>query len=192
MKSSKEILHKYASDMMGVERHFLEVLGYQTADHRLKDYMEAKEIVVKIQQVLATHIQNLERYADGLDVKRSESKLKEAATKVTGMATGFYNLMRLEDSVMRNLRDDYTALHMAAISYTMLHATALAHHDTELSMISLENLKDLTGLAIEMSRVIPAVVIKELSFEGKAPDVTVIQQAIDNTQSAWRTSQSVK
>jgi ferritin-like metal-binding protein YciE len=188
MKENKKILHKYTSDMMGIERHLLEIVGYQKSDGRMRDYMEAIDIVARIQQTLQNHIRRLEKYVEGLDVDTSESTLKKAGTKVSGMATGFYNLMRQEDSVSRNLRDDYTALHMAAISYTMLHSLALSHHDADLAAISQENLQDITMMAIEMSRVIPAVLIKELSFEGKAPDVTVIEQAIENTQSAWRKS----
>jgi hypothetical protein len=186
MKENKKILHKYTSDMMGIERHLLEIVGYQKSDGRMRDYMEAIDIVGKIQQVLQTHIRALEKYVEDLDVDTSESTLKKAGTKVSGMATGFYNLMRQEDSVSRNLRDDYAALHMAAISYTMLHSLALSHHDNALADISENNLRDITTLAIEMSRVIPAVLIKELSFEGKAPDITVIEKAIENTQAAWR------
>ncbi|KJS33560.1 MAG: hypothetical protein VR64_02070 [Desulfatitalea sp. BRH_c12] len=186
MKNKVEILHKYTSDMVGIEKHFLEILGYQASDNRLKNYKEASDMVVRVQETLKMHIRMLDHYMESLDVGKAESSLKKAATKISGMATGFYNLMRQEDTVMRNLRDDYVAMHMVVISYTMLYSTALAHHDDTLADIALKNMRDLTPLIFEMSRIIPAIVIKELSWEGKAPDVSVIEKAISDTQAAWR------
>ncbi len=186
MNEGNEILHKYANDMLGVEEHFLDVLNYQADDKRLRDYREADELVGRMRETLRRHVHLLERVIEQLGVSSSESSLKKAATKVSGMATGFYNLMRQEDSVMRNFRDNYTALNMAVVGYTMLHSAALAQHNGELAELALKHMKELVPLVIETSRVIPAIVIKELSVEGKAIDTMVIQQAIDNTQQAWR------
>lgn len=186
MKDRNEILHKYTSDMLGIENHFLDVLNYQVSDTRIKDYKEAHVLVIQIQDTIKEHVRVLERYIEKLGVESSKATtFKKAATKVTGVTTGLYNLMRREDSVMRNLRDDYTALNMAAISYTMLHSTALALDDGELAALSLKNLKELTPLVVELSRAIPAVVIEELSVEGKALDTMAIARAIENTQQAW-------
>ena len=59
----------------------------------------------------------------------------------------------------------------------------MRQEDAELAV---KHMKKLVPLVIETSRVIPAIVIKELSVEGKAIDTMVIQQAIDSTQQAWR------
>lgn len=185
MKERNVILHKYASDMLGVEKHFSDVLDYQVSDARLKDYKEAHVLVVRIKDTLREHIQLLTRYIERLGIETSKTTIKKAATKVSGMTTGIYNLMRREASVMRNLRDDFTALNMAVINYTILHTTALALDDGELASLSLKNMKELTPLIIELSKAIPAVVIEELRVEGKALDTMVIKQAIDNTQQAW-------
>jgi len=185
MKDRNVILHKYASDMLGIEKHFLDVLRYQVSDTRIKDYKEAHALVIRIQDMLKDHLRLLESYIEKLGVETTTTTLKKAATKVTGVTAGLYNLMRREDSVTRNMRDNYTALNMTAISYTMLHSTALALDDGELAGLTLKNLKELTPLVVETSRAIPAVVIEELSVEGKALDTMVIQKAIENTQEAW-------
>jgi hypothetical protein len=185
MKESREVLHKYATDMLGVEKHFADILDWQVSDTRLKEYSDADALVRKIRETLRGHIDMLERYIGSLGVSETESTIKKAITKISGMTTGFYNLMRQEDSVMRNMRDNYTALNMTAISYTMLHTTALAHHDGELAEIALQHLKQITPLVVDVSRIIPQLVVKELHAQDKALDISVAHEAISNTQRAW-------
>jgi hypothetical protein len=185
MKESKVVLHKYATDMLGVEKHFSEILDWQVSDTRLKEYSDADALVRKIRETLRGHIDMLERYIGSLGASETESKFKKAITKISGMTTGFYNLMRQEDSVMRNMRDNYTALNMTAISYTMLHTTALAHRDSELASIALQHLKQITPLVVEVSRIIPQLVVHELHAQDKALDTSVAHEAISNTQRAW-------
>ncbi len=185
MKESKAVLHQYASDMLGVERHFAEILDWQVSDTRLKEYAEAHAFVRRVRETLRTHIDLLERYIGSLGAPAPTSTIKKAITKISGLTTGFYSLMRQEDSVMRNMRDNYTALNMAAISYTMLHTTALAHHDRELTDITLKHLKEITPLVVEASRIIPALVVRELHAQEKALDTEVVHEAINNTQQAW-------
>jgi len=185
MKDSKAVLHQYATDMLGVEKHFAEILDWQVSDTRLKEYSEADALVRRIRDTLRGHIDLLERYIGSLGASSSTSTLKKAITKITGMTTGFYNLMRQEDSVMRNMRDNYTALNMAAISYTMLHTTALAHHERELADIAILHLKELTPLIVEVSRIIPQLVVHELHAQEKALDTEVVYEAVSNTQQAW-------
>jgi hypothetical protein len=171
--------------MVGVEKHFAEVLDWQVSDTRLKNYPEASSFVRRIREILRGHIDMLEKYVGSLGESGSTSTIKQAVTKISGLTTGFYNLMRQEDSVMRNMRDNYTALNMTAISYTMLHTTALAHHDIELADMTLRHLKDITPLVVEASRLIPELVVLELNAQEKALDTEVVHQAINNTQQAW-------
>ena len=188
MKESQAVLHQYATDMLGVEKHFAEVLDWQVSDTRLKDYEVALALVRKVRETLRRHIDLLERYV-GAQGGDSTSMLKQAVTKISGMTTGFYNLMRQEDSVMRNMRDNYTALSMTAISYTMLHTTALVHRDVELADMAIRHLKEVTPLVVEASRIIPQLVASELQAQDKALvtlDAEVVRRAIDNTQEAWR------
>jgi hypothetical protein len=177
MKESREVLHKYATDMLGVEKHFADILDWQVSDTRLKEYSDADALVRKIRETLRGHIDMLERYIGSLGVSETESTIKKAITKISGM--------RQEDSVMRNMRDNYTALNMTAISYTMLHTTALAHHDGELAEIALQHLKQITPLVVEVSRIIPQLVVEELHAQDKALDISVAHEAISNTQRAW-------
>ena len=87
--------------------------------------------------------------------------------------------------VSKGLRDDYVALSQIAISYTMLHSTALGMRDTALAQAAETNLNDITPLIVELSRVMPTIVVNELSADGLDVDTSVGSQATSNTQKAW-------
>ncbi len=184
MKEKNEILYEYVSDMLGVEKHTLEAIERQTRDERVKEYREAYELLMKIETSLTMHTIALERYLSTLD-GGPESLLKKAATTALGAVAGFYSKVRAEDPVSRNLRDDYTALSLAAISYTMLHTTGCALNEPQISEIALRHLNEITPFIASLSRLIPIVVAEELSKEGKLSYPSAAQEALTNTQRAW-------
>lgn len=184
MKEKKEILQDYASDMLGVEKHTLESIERQTRDDKIRTYREAYELLMQIETVLTGHTLALEQYLSTIN-GGSESLLKKAATTAMGAISGIYGKFRPEDPVSRSLRDDYTALSHAAIGYTMLHTTALSLDDSRLAELSLKHLNELTPFVVQLSRIIPHVVARELAEEGKIPFTSAGEQAESSTQRAW-------
>ena len=89
------------------------------------------------------------------------------------------------ETVSSMLRDDYVALSMVAVAYTMLHTTALALRDQMTATMALQNLKHVTPLITEISKVIPILVAQDVHDDVETADVSVAQQAIRNTQEAW-------
>ena len=87
------------------------------------------------------------------------------------------------------LRDDYTALSLAAISYTMLHTTALALNDQPTAELALRHLKDFTPLITEISRVIPQVVVHELTEDFPTVNMSSATASMRSTQEAWDAKQ---
>ena len=187
MKEEKVILRDYVTDMIGVEKHILEAVGRQLGDKRVRSYGEAFDLLARIEGVLRGHLHALEQHLSTLtlDTESAESMLKKAVTTVAGAAAGIYDRLRMEDAVSRNLRDDYTALNLASISYAMLHTTALGLRNMGTSDLALRHLHDLTPLVVDLSRVIPLVVVEELQKEGKVIDAVVKEEAVLNTQKAW-------
>lgn len=184
MKDSREALRPYVADMAAVEKHILEAIERQRNDDDIKQFPEAFQLVGRIEGVLKSHVQALESHAQGFPGGGAATTVKEAVTGVLGAIAGLYDKVR-KDPASRALRDDYTALSLAAISYTMLHATALGLNQGTTAELALSNLKDLTPLLIELSQIIPPVVVKELSFEGYPIETSVGQQAARNTHEAW-------
>jgi ferritin-like metal-binding protein YciE len=184
MKDNREALRPYIADMAAVEKHILEALERQRNDDDIKQFPEAFQLVGRIEGVLRRHVEELEKHVEGFSGGGVATTLKEAVTGILGAVAGVYDKVR-KDTASRALRDDYTALSLAAISYTMLHATALGLNQGMTAQIALSNLKDLTPLIVELSQVIPPVVVKELTLEGYSMEPGVGQQAARNTHEAW-------
>ena len=110
--------------------------------------------------------------------------VKTAVTNLLGDIAGLYNKIR-KDPVSRILRDNYTALNMASLSYTQLYTTALAYHDQGVADTARKHLQELTPLIIHINEIVPYVVVKELTDEGSGIDTSVAEKAVADTQYAW-------
>ncbi len=182
MKDNREEIRPYVADMAAVEKHILEALERQ--HDSLKDYPQALGLIDRLTGLLKTHVENLETHLDSIPGGGVAAAVKETVTGVLGGLAGVYDKVR-KDKVSRALRDDYTALSLATIGYTMLHSTALGLRQGTTAEIALRNLKELTPYIMELAEIIPVVVLKELSFEGYDIDTSLSSQAVRNTQEAW-------
>lgn len=180
----QEILRSYSSDMLGVEKHCLESIERQTRDDKFMRYKEAHDLLSKIESTLRSHTFALDQYLASIN-GGTESFVKKAATTAVGAISGLYGKLRLDEPVSRSLRDDYAALNLVVISYTMLHTTARGLNEPQLAEMALKHLNDLTPYIVALSRIIPGVVAQELSEEGKISDPSVWRAALDSTQKAW-------
>ena len=183
MSDRKDTLQKYVSDMLALERHIHDAVRRQKDDNDVKKHPEASRVINRIEATLDEHIEHLERHLKAIG-GNSASPVKEAVSAVAGVAAGLYDKVRSEE-VSKMLRDDYTALSLAAISYTMLHTTGLALSDHQTAEIALHHLGHWTPLIVEISEVIPLVVTKELADNGLGVSAAVGQEAIRNTQQLW-------
>ena len=184
MKDNREEIRPYVADMAAVERHILEALERQHKDDTFKDFPNALGLVDRLAGVLKTHVEGLEAHLGTLPGGGVAAAVKETVTGVLGGLAGVYDKVR-KDKISRALRDDYTALSLAAVSYTMLHSTALGLRQGMTADLALRNLKELTPFLVELSQIVPQVVLKELSFEGYDIDFSLSPQAVRATQEAW-------
>jgi len=188
---TKKILGDYVSDLLGVEKHCLEAVERQTGDEKFTRYPEAHHLLQKMEGTLRTQTESLDRAfsilgeQQGSIARQAEAYATKAVASAAGAIAGMYGKLRPEDPVSRSLRDCYTTLNLIAISCTMLHTTALALREQGVADLALKNLNELTPIIVELSRVIPEVVTKELSEEGKVIDPSVWREAIESSQRAW-------
>ncbi len=178
----QDTVRHYVSDMLATEKHIHEAVKRQAEDESTKQQPEASRLVNQIEQTLQSHINQLERHSEQLG--GSSTGLKDAVTSTLGAMAGLYDKVRSKQ-VSRMLRDDYTALSLAAIGYTMLHTTALALNDHTTSDLALRNLKDITPLITQISQVIPGVVASELTEDHPNLNMSSGHEAMRNTQEAW-------
>ena len=179
-----EVLEMYVNDMHAVEQHILEAVERQLASEDTAKYPEAKQLITKMQSTLKNHIQSLEKYQEGKG-GQDESLFKNAVAKVAGFAAGLYDQVR-GDKVSRMLRDDYTALCLASVSYHMLMTTALCWKDEQLANICQKNLDELADIIVKTGRIICNVVAEELKDNEKAPTTNGATEAIRRTSQAWK------
>jgi uncharacterized protein YukE len=182
MDERKDTIQHYVTDMIATEKHIQEAVKRQIDDESVKQQPEASQLVNRIAMVLQSHISQLEHHSEQLG--GGSSSIKDAVTSTLGVMAGLYDKVRSKQ-VSRMLRDDYTALNLAAISYTMLHTTALALNDRMTADVALRNLKDITPLVTQINEVIPQVVARELREDHPSISTTSGQEATRNTQEAW-------
>jgi hypothetical protein len=177
-------LQQYVSDMLAVERHIHEAIRRQEEDKSVQRFPEAAAVISRAEATLDNHIAALESHLE-LIGGNPASPVKEAITAALGIAAGLYDKVRPE-KVSRMLRDDYTALSLAAISYHMLHNTGLALQNKATADLALRHLKDWTPIIVEISQAIHPVVVQELRDDNHVVDATVAEQSIRETQEAWK------
>jgi len=184
MKDSRETLRPYIADMAAVVKHIEEAVARQQNDDDFKKLPQALDLVNKLDTVLKRQAQQLESHLEKFPAGGVAGAVKSTVTGVLGAVAGLYDKVRSE-TVSRGLRDDYTALNLAAISYTMLHTSGLALNESATADLALRGLKELTPLIMQLVEVIPHAVVNELSQDGKTADAAVVQRAIRETQEAW-------
>jgi hypothetical protein len=182
-ESVSQALRTYVNDMIALDKHILEAVERQCEDENVKSDTQVIELVDHIRNRLGHHVSDLETHVARLG-SGVGATVKQAVTSVLGVAAGLYDKVR-KDPVSRMLRDDYTALNLAAISNTMLHTTALALRDQAVADTALSHLRDLVPLIMHLNEIVPYVVADELTDEGSV-NANAAPEAVSNTQAAWK------
>jgi hypothetical protein len=86
--------------------------------------------------------------------------------------------------VSKDFRDNYTALSLSNISYVMLATTALACNDRETAELAGRHLKDNAGFVMEIGKLIPYVVVRDLKDESDL-NPNAIEEAQQIYADAW-------
>jgi hypothetical protein len=174
----------YVGDMLALERHMRAPLDRQVKDDDTATFTDAASITRKLRSLIDTH-------EAALDARLKEmggdaaAGVKSAWTGLLGAGAAAINGSR-KTKVSKALRDDYTGLSLATISYTLLHTTALGLGDETTAALAKRHLDDYTPLVMEISRAIPAIVLEELRNDGQDVRVTAAQIAERNVAQAWK------
>lgn len=179
-------LRMYINDMVALEKHILEAVERQQQDERVQKVPECKELVDKIHTILRAHVLTMENHSAAAG-EQFGSTVKDAVSSVAGVVAGLYDKVR-KHPVSRLLRDDYTALSLASTAYSMLYTTGLAIRELPIANVALRHLQELTPLVMELSRIIPGAVVRELAEDDPNIDQTILPLAQENTLKAWGTA----
>lgn len=183
MKGRESTLQQYVSDMVAVERNLAAMAKRQLEDVK-EESSDAGRLVLNIRNLSERHAEHLKEQLEALGGDPA-SGIKEVVTAGMGAVSGMYEKMRSE-APSKMVRDDYAALNMAAIGYTMLHTTGLALGDHATAELAMRHLRHYTPLIMEINQIIPQLVVADLSNDVEGIDALSAQQARANTQEAWR------
>jgi ferritin-like metal-binding protein YciE len=178
---NQETLKDYTADLLSLEQHLLNAVKKQKGSSKVDDN-RASEFFHNIDKVITEHVNHLGQILDRLGAE-TKSEIKTKIASFTGSVAGLIDSVR-DDVTSKMIRDDYTALSMVAISYTMLNTVARAAEDEELVNVTEEHLGHITQLITSTSRVIPFVVSGELLDDStKAEEIA--KASLEATQEKW-------
>lgn len=174
-------LQIYISDLHALERHFMNAVKKQRTSDKVTDD-RAVELLGELDKRSSSHVQILESEIEqmGGEIK---SALKSKLASFAGSVAGMIDTVR-GDALSKMLRDDYAALSMITIGYTMLHTHALSEDNHQLAEISKNHLDNYTVLITEISRVVPLVTAHEINSDSERAE-EIGNLALENTQESW-------
>lgn len=176
-----DLITKYLSDMVAVEAHI-----YQAIDKQAKETKGQADISPKLSEIRSTlesHVNALRSRLEALG-GHPANPIKEAGATVLGLAAGLIDKLRAEE-VSKDLRDDYTALSLANVSYVMLITTALSVNDNETADLASSNLKDNARIIMDLGSIIPYAVVRDLSDDAKL-NTKAASEARERYSDAWK------
>lgn len=178
----KDSLKTYTSDLLALETHFLNAVKKQKSSESVKDEIVI-DLLHELDKIISKNTSELESYLDSFEDKTLDD-IKSKLASFAGSVAGLIDNAR-SDTVSKIVRDNYTALSMITVGYTMLHTLALANDDESLAEISENHLKECTNMVTEISKVVPLAVANEV-IDDKDKAEEIGQRALHNTQQAWK------
>jgi ferritin-like metal-binding protein YciE len=184
MPDNNEILRQYSSDLLGLERHILDMVKEQSAQEEIRRYPEIQQLLTRVRGTMGRHTNELEQGLESLGGETS-SMLSQAMGAVAGAAMGMATKVEGSEKCSKVLRNNYAALDTASLGSLMLYTTAAAFNNDRVGEISDRHFNELTSLAVETRELIPAIVVKEFADQGYSVNSGVIEEVNRKTQQAW-------
>jgi ferritin-like metal-binding protein YciE len=162
MGTAKETVATYVGDMHALEEHMLKAFEAQL--ELSKDTPEAHRVVQQLVSSSRKRITALDQRVTALGQtdKTISDWVKTAVSTLAGYAAGAIDMVRPQQ-VSKALRDSYTALNLAVISYVMLDTTGQACQDQETAQLAQRHLLEVIANTQAIASVMPALVVADLS-----------------------------
>ena len=185
-EQGQKVIADWVGDVVALESHIEEAMDRQL---QLKsDNAELTAAIQRFHDTVRDSKNRAEEYQKQIGSTAGNPVIK-VGSNLLGKAAGIIDKVR-QDSISKALRDDYTAYNLAAISYSMLHTTAMALGDARTQQFAGEGLRTYASLVQDVNRVIPLSVAVELQENGDIPsvDASVIDNCRAFIDSAWKST----
>lgn len=184
IENAKATLATYTTDMQALIEHGLRTIDRQAESLRGDRHPEALAAVKEFQRTLRAHLSLLDARARALGGKAT-APVKRAVASVAAAIAGLIGAVRPEKAA-KMIRDDYTFLSHAAISYLMLISTASGLGDEETAALAYQGYRDAARLVMLIDRVMPGLVLRELSEDGLPIQPEVEGRVLETMRRAWQ------
>jgi ferritin-like metal-binding protein YciE len=182
----QQTIADYVGDMVALESHIEEALDRQLTE--TKDDPDARAAVQRFHDMVKSHRDSLKTLQDEVG-STAGNPIIAAGSALLGKAAGVINLVRTE-GISKALRDDYAAFSLAAISYSMLHTTALSLGNRQVADVAERYLTDYAGAIERINEVMPGVVARELANDGHQTDPAAVKATNAMVAKAWHSATS--
>lgn len=183
-ENERHSIQTYVSDMLALERHIAQPLQRQLDLEDTKKFAGALAVITSLKGLTDSHVMALQQCLDQLGGHEA-SPVKSAWSSLLGVGAAAIDSVR-KTKVSKNLRDDYTALSLATISYTMLYATAVGLGDTATADLAKRHLADYSQVVMTINQVIPEVVLVELQSDGQNVEAGAGDRIRQQTNEIWK------
>lgn len=186
-RDRNEAINSYISDMLALEDEMEKAFSNQVKDYE-RDHPEVVSQLRRIHDVSELHIRNLK---DLLERRRESGgrgladTIKRAGSVLSGLGAAAVNVVRTE-KLPKNLRDDFTALNLAAIGYTMLYTTARSLEDQTVAEVAQRHLRDYAEAVMILHNLIPAAVVGFLRADEVPANPDVLPEVHRTLEEIWR------
>ena len=178
----RQTIADYVSDMAALEAHIEEALDRQLIE--VKDDPDAIAAVREFHDMVKQHRDTLKAMEEETG-KTIGTPIKEVGAALIGKAAGIIDLVRTE-GISKSLRDDYAAFSLAAISYSMLHTTAIALGDGSVASLAERHLRDHANAIMRINDIMPGVVTRELEKDGHRADNAAVEATREAVLRSWQ------
>ena len=183
-ENERHSIQTYVSDMLALERHIAQPLKRQLDMEDTKKFPGALAVITSLKGLTDSHVTALEQCLEQLG-GHAASPVKSAWSSLLGVGAAAIDSVR-KTKVSKNLRDDYTVLSLATISYTMLYTTTVGLGDTVTADLAKRHLADYAQLVMTINQTIPEVVLTELQADGQNVQVGAGDVIRTATNEIWK------
>ncbi len=186
MNDVQHSLQTYLSDMLSLEEHVLVPFDAQLRDGDLPKYPAAGMLLQRMNDLCQTHVRSLRSALEAAGGHEAQG-MKASVAGVEGWFASAIDKIR-KTKIAKALRDDYTALSLCCVSYSMLLATANAYGAPQVAQLAQRHLQDYAQVLMSIAESMPAVVARDLQETGLAADDSTTTKSTAQIVEAWRTS----
>ncbi len=186
MSDIEHSLQTYISDMLALEDHVRIPFETQLNDADLPKYPAAAAVVRRLSDLSNAHIQSLRSALEAAGGHEAHGT-KSTVSSIEGWFAGAIDKMR-KTKIAKALRDDYTALSLCTVSYSMLLATANAYGVPQVAQLAERHMRDYAEVIMEIGQAMPDVVVHDLQETGLPIASTDVAGSRAQIESVWRAS----